>query len=156
MSLDPALRSRIDSLLNQHRVVLFMKGTASAPRCGFSAKAVGALSAVVDAFHTVDVLADGGAEHFAMTIRAIRNRCPDTAIEVLVPDFKGDLSHVDIVLDAKPDIFNHNVETIERLQKPVRVQARYDRSLSVLRHAKQRRRALLPAQGPARPATPRP
>ncbi|MBK9495558.1 MAG: Glutaredoxin-4 [Alphaproteobacteria bacterium ADurb.BinA280] len=58
MSLDPALRSRIDSLLNQHRVVLFMKGTASAPRCGFSAKAVGALSAVVDAFHTVDVLAD--------------------------------------------------------------------------------------------------
>jgi lipoyl synthase len=57
---------------------------------------------------------------------------------VLTPDFKGNTSHVDVVLDAKPDIFNHNVETVERLQKPVRVQARYDRSRSVLRHAKSR------------------
>ncbi len=58
MSLDPALRSRIETLLSTHRAVLFMKGTAAAPRCGFSAKATGALSAVVDTFHTVDVLAD--------------------------------------------------------------------------------------------------
>jgi lipoic acid synthetase len=57
---------------------------------------------------------------------------------VLVPDFKGQLEHVDTVLDARPDIFNHNLETVERLQRPVRVQARYDRSRGVLRHAKSR------------------
>jgi lipoic acid synthetase len=85
-----------------------------------------------------DELADGGAAVWAATIRAVRHRNPDTAIEVLVPDFKGRLEDVDTVLDAKPDIFNHNVETVERLQKPVRVQARYDRSRSVLRHAKSR------------------
>jgi lipoic acid synthetase len=85
-----------------------------------------------------DELADGGASVWAATIRAIRHRNPHTAIEVLVPDFKGRFEDVDTVLDAKPDIFNHNVETVERLQKPVRVQARYDRSRSVLRHAKSR------------------
>ena len=85
-----------------------------------------------------DELADGGASVWAATIRAIRHRCPSTAIEILTPDFKGNLAHVDVVLDAKPDIFNHNVETVERLQKPVRVQARYHRSRSVLRHAKTR------------------
>jgi len=83
-----------------------------------------------------DELADGGASIWAATIRAIRHRNPETAIEVLVPDFKGRLETVDTVLDANPDIYNHNVETVERLQKPVRVQARYDRSRSVLRHAK--------------------
>jgi lipoic acid synthetase len=85
-----------------------------------------------------DELADGGASVWAATVRAVRHRNPHTAIEVLVPDFKGKLSDVDTVLDAKPDIFNHNVETVERLQKPVRVQASYDRSRSVLRHAKGR------------------
>jgi lipoic acid synthetase len=85
-----------------------------------------------------DELADGGASVWAATIRAVRYRNPNTAIEVLVPDFKGKMDDVDVVLDAKPDIFNHNVETVERLQKPVRVQARYDRSRSVLRHAKSR------------------
>jgi len=85
-----------------------------------------------------DELKDGGAGVWAATIRAIRHRNPHTAIEVLVPDFKGQMEHVDTVLDAKPDIYNHNLETVERLQKPVRVQARYDRSRSVLRHAKGR------------------
>jgi lipoic acid synthetase len=85
-----------------------------------------------------DELLDGGASVWAATIRAIRHRNPGTAIEVLVPDFKGNMEHVDTVLDARPDIFNHNLETVERLQKPVRVQARYDRSRSVLRHAKSR------------------
>ena len=85
-----------------------------------------------------DELADGGASVWAATIRAIRNRNPATAIEVLVPDFKGRTADIDTVLDARPDIFNHNVETVERLQKPVRVQARYDRSRGVLRHAKGR------------------
>lgn len=85
-----------------------------------------------------DDLKDGGASVWAATVRATRHASPDCAIEVLVPDFKGHLELVDIVLDAKPDIFNHNVETVERLQRPVRVQARYDRSRSVLRHAKSR------------------
>jgi len=85
-----------------------------------------------------DELKDGGAGVWAATIRAVRHRNPQTAIEVLVPDFKGQLELVDTVLDAKPDIYNHNLETVERLQKPVRVQARYDRSRSVLQHAKSR------------------
>jgi len=85
-----------------------------------------------------DDLKDGGASVWAATIRATKYKSPQCAIEVLVPDFKGNLDQVDIVLDAKPDIFNHNVETVERLQRPVRVQARYDRSRSVLRHAKSR------------------
>jgi lipoic acid synthetase len=85
-----------------------------------------------------DELTDGGASVWASTIRAVRHLNPGTAIEVLTPDFKGNMAHVDIVLDAKPDIYNHNLETVERLQKPVRVQARYDRSRSVLQHAKAR------------------
>ncbi len=85
-----------------------------------------------------DELKDGGAAVWAATIRAIRHLNPNTAIEVLTPDWKGQMEHLDTVLDAKPDIFNHNLETVERLQKPVRVQARYDRSRSVLQHAKAR------------------
>ena len=85
-----------------------------------------------------DDLKDGGASVWAATIRAVRYKNPACAIEVLVPDFVGRMDQVDIVLEAKPDIFNHNVETVERLQRPVRVQARYDRSRSVLRHAKSR------------------
>jgi len=85
-----------------------------------------------------DDLKDGGASVWAATIRAVRYKNPSCAIEVLVPDFVGKLEQVDLVLDAKPDIFNHNLETVERLQRPVRVQARYDRSRSVLQHAKSR------------------
>ncbi len=82
-----------------------------------------------------DDLKDGGATVWARTIRAIRNRCPQTAIEVLTPDFQGKLNNLDDVLDAEPDIFNHNLETIERLQKPIRRTASYNRSLDVLKHA---------------------
>ena len=85
-----------------------------------------------------DDLKDGGASVWAATIRAVRYKNPQCAIEVLVPDFVGKLDQVDLVLDAKPDIFNHNLETVERLQRPVRVQARYDRSRSVLQRAKSR------------------
>jgi lipoic acid synthetase len=85
-----------------------------------------------------DDLKDGGASVWAATIRATKYRNPDCAIEVLTPDWKGRMHDLDTVLDAKPDIFNHNLETVERLQKPVRVQARYDRSRSVLQHAKSR------------------
>jgi len=84
---------------------------------------------------TRDELQDGGATVWAATIRAIRNRNPGTAIEVLTPDMRGRLDDLDTILDAKPDIYNHNIETVERLQKPVRVQATYDRSLKVLAHA---------------------
>jgi lipoic acid synthetase len=85
-----------------------------------------------------DDLKDGGASVWAATIRAVRYKNPKCAVEVLVPDFVGRMEQVDLVLDAKPDIFNHNLETVERLQRPVRVQARYDRSRSVLQHAKNR------------------
>jgi lipoic acid synthetase len=85
-----------------------------------------------------DDLADGGASVWAATIRAIRYRSPQCAVEVLIPDLKGRLHDVDTVLDARPDILNHNVETVERLQKTVRVHGRYERSRAVLRHAKSR------------------
>jgi lipoic acid synthetase len=85
-----------------------------------------------------DDLKDGGASVWAATIRAIRHRNPSTAVEVLIPDFQGKTEHLDIVLEAKPDILNHNVETVERLQRPVRKTANYQQSLNVLRHAKDR------------------
>ncbi|MCZ6673636.1 MAG: lipoyl synthase [Verrucomicrobia bacterium] len=83
-----------------------------------------------------DDLKDGGASVWAATIRAIRHRNPNTAVEVLIPDFQGSYDHLDIVLEAKPDILNHNVETVERLQRPVRKTANYQQSLNVLRHGK--------------------
>ena len=84
---------------------------------------------------TRDDLNDGGAEHFAKTIRAIRTLLPSVSIEVLTPDFKGRFDLVDIVLDAKPNVFNHNIETVRSLSKKVRPQAEYAQSLSILRHA---------------------
>jgi lipoic acid synthetase len=83
-----------------------------------------------------DDLPDGGAKVWAATIRAVRYKNPNTAIEVLVPDFKGEFENLDIVLEAKPNIFNHNLETVERLQRPIRKTANYKRSLDVLSHAK--------------------
>ena len=85
-----------------------------------------------------DDLKDGGASVWAATIRAIQHRTPECAIEVLTADFRGQQEYLDIVLDACPDIFNHNMETVKRLQRPIRKTARYDRSLWVLRHAKSR------------------
>jgi len=83
-----------------------------------------------------DDLADGGAEHFAATIRAVRAQCPATLIEVLTPDFQGRQPDLNVVAAAKPDVFNHNLETIGRLYPTVRPQARYQRSLDVLAHVK--------------------
>ena len=82
-----------------------------------------------------DDLPDGGAVHFAETIRAIRAALPAATIEVLTPDFLGDLEAVTTVLEARPDVFNHNVETVPRLYPRVRPQARYERSLAVLEFA---------------------
>ena len=88
---------------------------------------------------TRDDLPDGGAGHFARTIRAVRSRLPGAVVEVLTPDFQGSPAAVDAVLDATPDIFNHNVETVPRLYADVRPQADYRRSLDVI--AQGRRRA---------------
>lgn len=83
-----------------------------------------------------DELLDGGAAIWAETIRAVREENPQTAIEVLIPDFKGRWQDLETVLAARPDILNHNVETVPRLHKQVRPQAKYERSLEMLRRAK--------------------
>jgi lipoyl synthase len=84
---------------------------------------------------TRDDLADGGAAHFAATIREIRSRIPGAEIEVLIPDLQGDRSALGVVLDARPHVLNHNIETVPRLYPHVRPQADYRRSLELLRTA---------------------
>jgi len=84
---------------------------------------------------TRDDLPDGGAGAFAKTIRAVKAALPEASVEVLTPDFT---EHLDTVLDAHPDIFNHNVETVERLQPVIRPQAGYEQSLATLRKAAER------------------
>ena len=84
---------------------------------------------------TRDDLPDGGASHFAYTIESVRKLNPDTTIEVLTPDFEGREGDVMTVCDARPDVFNHNLETVERLTPAVRVRATYRGSLDVLRMA---------------------
>ena len=85
-----------------------------------------------------DDLADFGAAHWAETIRRVKAACPDMTLEVLVGDFKGKTELVDIVLDADPDVFAHNLETVPRLSRQVRVQASYPRSYAILEHARKR------------------
>ena len=80
---------------------------------------------------------DGGAELFAMTIEAIRERVPGCRVEVLVPDFQGSRAAMKIVMDARPDVLNHNTETVPRLYRQVRLGARYERSLEMLKYAKE-------------------
>lgn len=96
--------------------------------------ALGLKHAVITAVARDD-LKDGGAAVFAACIRAVRAKSPSTIIEVLTSDFNGVLNDVDAVLAARPDIFNHNIETVERLTPKVRSKATYRRSLEVLRHA---------------------
>ncbi|MFZ0241219.1 MAG: lipoyl synthase [Desulfobacterales bacterium] len=86
---------------------------------------------------TRDDLPDGGAGHFAATIRAIRRRVPETGIEVLIPDFKGDAAALRRVLEARPDVLNHNIETVPRLYADVRPGAFYSRSLALLGRARE-------------------
>ena len=83
-----------------------------------------------------DDLADGGAAHIAQTIRAVRDRKPGTRIEVLISDCKGDGDSLDVINDARPDVLNHNIETVPRLQRVARPSASYARSLAVLARAK--------------------
>lgn len=85
---------------------------------------------------TRDDLEDGGAGHFADTIRAVRVLNPEVSIEVLIPDLQGVERHLDIVIAANPDVINHNVETVRELYSEVRPEADYDRSMAVLEYVK--------------------
>ena len=85
-----------------------------------------------------DDLADGGMAHVAACVSAIRERCPESRIETLISDVKGDTAALDLLVAARPDVLNHNIETVARLQRAVRPSAGYARSLSVLAHAKAR------------------
>ncbi|MCA8916275.1 MAG: lipoyl synthase [Planctomycetes bacterium] len=83
-----------------------------------------------------DELPDGGASVWVATIRAIREAAPSCGLEVLIPDFQGNFAAQDAIFDARPDVLNHNMETVQRLYVPVRPQARYDQSLELLKRAK--------------------
>ncbi len=90
------------------------------------------LSYVVITSVTRDDLQDGGADHFASTVKALRNRIKGVRIEVLTPDFNGNISALETVAEASPDVFNHNLETVEKLFSAVRPDTSYDLSLSIL------------------------
>jgi len=101
-----------------------------------AAESMGLKHAVVTAVARDD-LKDGGASLFAATIHAIRNRLPLCTVEVLIPDFQGNREALETVLEAKPQILNHNIETVERLSDRVRSKAKYHRSLELLQTSKQ-------------------
>ena len=139
-----------------HTATFMIMGDRCSRNCGFCAVKHGApealdadepariadasaelgLEYVVVTSVTRDDLPDGGAAHFAATIEAIRRRTPETKAEVLTPDFRGDERALRTVLTARPDVYNHNVETVRRLQESVRPQASYETSLQVLRAAR--------------------
>ena len=99
-------------------------------------------AAILGLKHTVvtsvnrDELPDGGSRHFAETIQWLRKLLPETIIEVLTPDFLGNKTNIQTVVDAKPHVYNHNIETVPRLYRQVRPQARYARSLQLLQYVK--------------------
>ena len=96
---------------------------------------------------TRDDLPDGGAEQFAQTVRAIRRACPGATVETLISDMQMNTAALDAVIEARPEVLNHNVETVRALQKAVRPQADYERSLAVLRYCKEKDAALLTKTG---------
>jgi lipoyl synthase len=142
---------------NRRTATFMILGNVCTRRCGFCAVQKGAPLAidydeprrVAEACATLglryavitsvnrDDRKDGGAELFALTIQAIRQRLPGCRVEVLVPDFQGSHSAMDIVMNAHPDVLNHNTETVPRLYRQVRLGARYERSLDMLHYAKQ-------------------
>ena len=142
---------------NRRTATFMILGNVCTRRCGFCAvqkgaplpvdydepqrvaEACGALGlkyAVITSVNRDD-RKDGGAELFALTIQAIREQIPDCKIEVLVPDFQGSHAAMEIVMNAHPDVLNHNTETVPRLYRQVRLGARYERSLEMLAYAKQ-------------------
>jgi lipoyl synthase len=141
---------------NRRTATFMMLGNVCTRRCGFCAvqkgaplpvdydepervaqavAAMGLKFAVITSVNRDD-REDGGAELFAMVIRAIRQRVPGCGVEVLVPDFQGSHRAVETVMEAVPDVLNHNTETVPRLYRQVRLGARYERSLDVLAYAK--------------------
>ncbi len=104
-------------------------------RVAESARALGLKHTVVTSVNR-DELSDGGSHHFAQTIRCLRELLPSSIVEVLTPDFLGNKANIQTVVDAKPHIYNHNIETVPRLYRKVRPQARYARSLQLLEYVK--------------------
>ncbi|WP_447980584.1 lipoyl synthase [Candidatus Nitrospira bockiana] len=104
-------------------------------RVAAAVEALGLRHAVITSVNR-DELDDGGAEVFAETIREIRRARPTCAVEVLIPDFEGDLAALAVVVDERPDILNHNIETVRRLFPSIRPQGKYDRSIELLDRAK--------------------
>ena len=162
---DKSLHSVCESLACPNRTECFSRGTATfmilgdvcTRSCGFcnvttgrpyaapspdeprsvaeAARAMNLRHVVVTSV-TRDDLPDGGAEHFARTIAELRDALPGIAVEVLIPDFRGNAEAIRTVAAARPDYFNHNVETVPRLYDFVRPGSRFDRSVAVLREAK--------------------
>jgi lipoyl synthase len=141
---------------NQRTATFMILGNVCTRRCGFCAvskgpplpvdydeprrvaeavAAMGLQFAVITSVNRDD-RKDGGAELFALTIRAIRERVPGCGVEVLIPDFQGSREALRIVMEAAPDVLNHNTETVPRLYRQVRLGARYERSLALLEAAK--------------------
>jgi lipoic acid synthetase len=141
---------------NQRTATFMILGNVCTRRCGFCAvekgaplpldydeprrvadavAAMGLQFAVITSVNRDD-REDGGAELFAMVIHEIRRRVPGCGVEVLIPDFQGSHAAVETVMEARPDVLNHNTETVPRLYRQVRLGARYERSLDVLSHAK--------------------
>ncbi len=104
-------------------------------RIGVAVKQMGLKHVVITAVDRDD-LEDGGADHFVKTIQAIRMKSPGTTVEILPGDYKGDINDIDHVINAKPDVFNHNLETVPRLYPTIRPGARYFRSLRLLERVK--------------------
>jgi lipoic acid synthetase len=96
---------------------------------------------------TRDDLPDGGAGHFAAVVAKLRQLCPAASIEILIPDFQGDSAALQTVLDSRPDILNHNVETVPELYDRIRPQAVLERSLELLRRVKSRAAGILSKSG---------
>ncbi len=105
------------------------------------------LAYVVITSVTRDDLPDGGAEHFAQTILAVRDKCPGVGIEVLIPDFQGKRHAWQTVLDAGPDVLNHNMETVKRLYPTVRPEADYQRSIDLIRYVADNNKAISTKSG---------
>lgn len=154
---DSAACPNIGECWNQRTATFMILGNLCTRRCGFCAVQKGAplevdydepnrvaeacaqlgLKYAVVTSVNRDDRRNGGAEIFAMTIRAIRERIPGCRVEVLVPDFQGSREAMAVVMDAEPDVLNHNIETVPRLYKQVRLGARYERSLEMLGYAKE-------------------
>jgi lipoic acid synthetase len=141
---------------NRRTATFMILGNVCTRRCGFCAvqkgiplevdydepRRVAEAASLMGLRHAVvtsvnrDDRKDGGAELFALTIQAIRERIPGCRVEVLIPDFQGSMEALCIVMDARPDVLNHNTETVPRLYRQVRLGARYERSLNLLSRAK--------------------